>query len=47
MRSIYILMESVAGKEEIDKFMKLGVNHTIDPLEPADLTELGDCLKIF
>lgn len=45
--AIYILMEGVAGKEEIDKSMKLGANHPIGPLELADLIGLDVCLKIL
>ena len=47
MRPIYVLIEGVAGKEEIDKLMKLGANHPMGPLELADLIGLDVCLKIL
>ncbi|MEN3046670.1 MAG: 3-hydroxybutyryl-CoA dehydrogenase [Candidatus Hydrothermales bacterium] len=45
--AIYALMEGVAGKEEIDKVMKLGMNHPMGPLELADLIGLDVCLNIL
>jgi len=36
----FLLQNNVAAKEDIDKAMKLGANHTIGPLELADLIGL-------
>jgi len=43
----YALMEGVAGVEEIDTVMKLGMNHPMGPLELADLIGLDTCLYIM
>ncbi len=45
--AIYTLFEGVAGKEEIDKVMRLGMNHPLGPLELADLIGLDTCLSIM
>ncbi len=38
--AIYVLMEGIATKEEIDNAMKLGYRHPMGPLELADLIGL-------
>ncbi|MBE3589611.1 MAG: 3-hydroxybutyryl-CoA dehydrogenase [Firmicutes bacterium] len=43
----YALMEGVAGREEIDTVMKLGMNHPMGPLELADFIGLDTCLAIM
>lgn len=40
-----ILMEGVASAEDIDKAMKLGLNHPMGPLELADLVGLDTRLR--
>jgi 3-hydroxybutyryl-CoA dehydrogenase len=45
--AIYALYEGVAGKEEIDTVMKLGMNHPMGPLALADLIGLDVCLNIM
>jgi len=45
--AIYLLMEGVASKEEIDLSMKKGANHPIGPLELADFIGLDVCLYIM
>jgi len=45
--AIYTLYEGVAGKEEIDTVMKLGMAHPMGPLQLADFIGLDVCLSIL
>jgi 3-hydroxybutyryl-CoA dehydrogenase len=45
--AVYCVMEGVAGPEEVDAVMKLGMNHPMGPLELADLIGLDTCLHIM
>jgi 3-hydroxybutyryl-CoA dehydrogenase len=45
--AIYSLEEGVAGVEEIDTIMKLGMAHPTGPLQLADLIGLDVCLNII
>ncbi len=45
--AFYALMEGVAGIEEIDEIMKLGMGHPMGPLELADMIGLDVCLEIL
>jgi len=45
--SIYALYEGVAGVEEIDTVMKLGMAHPMGPLQLADFIGLDVCLSIL
>ncbi|GGH67889.1 3-hydroxybutyryl-CoA dehydrogenase [Compostibacillus humi] len=43
--AMYLLMEGVASAKDIDKAMKLGLNHPMGPLELADLVGLDTRLR--
>jgi 3-hydroxybutyryl-CoA dehydrogenase len=45
--AIYTLFEGVAGVEEIDTVMKLGMAHPMGPLQLADFIGLDTCLAIL
>lgn len=45
--AIYTLYEGVAGVDEIDKVMKLGMAHPMGPLQLADFIGLDVCLAIL
>lgn len=45
--AIYSLYEGVAGVEEIDTVMKLGMAHPMGPLQLADFISLDVCLSIL
>ena len=45
--AIYTLFEGVAGVEQIDTVMKLGMAHPMGPLELADFIGLDVCLAIL
>ena len=45
--AIYSLHEGVAGVEEIDTIMKLGMAHPMGPLQLADFIGLDDCHSIL
>jgi 3-hydroxybutyryl-CoA dehydrogenase len=45
--AIYTLQEGVAGVEEIDTVMKLGMSHPMGPLQLADFIGLDVCLNIL
>ena len=45
--AIYSLYEGVAGVEEIDTVMKLGMAHPMGPLQLADFIGLDICLSIM
>jgi 3-hydroxybutyryl-CoA dehydrogenase len=45
--AVYCVMEGVAGPEEVDAVMRLGMNHPIGPLALADLIGLDTCLHIM
>lgn len=45
--AIYALYEGVAGVEEIDNVMKLGMAHPMGPLQLADFIGLDVCLSIL
>ena len=45
--AIYSLHEGVAGVEEIDTIMKLGMAHPMGPLQLADFIGLDVCLYIL
>lgn len=45
--AVFALMEGVAGKEEIDEIMKLGMGHPMGPLELADMVGLDVLLDVL
>ena len=45
--AIYSLHEGVAGVEEIDSVMKLGMSHPMGPLQLADFIGLDVCQAIL
>jgi len=45
--AIYTLFEGVAGVNEIDNVMKLGMSHPMGPLQLADFIGLDVCLSIL
>ena len=45
--AIYSLYEGVAGVQDIDTVMKLGMAHPMGPLQLADFIGLDVCLSIF
>jgi 3-hydroxybutyryl-CoA dehydrogenase len=45
--AIYTLFEGVAGVNEIDTVMKLGMAHPMGPLQLADFIGLDTCLSIL
>jgi len=45
--AVYCLMEGVAGRDEIDTVMKLGMAHPMGPLFLADFIGLDVCLSIM
>ena len=45
--AIYCVMEGVAGPEQVDTVMKLGMSHQIGPLALADLIGLDTCLHVM
>ncbi|MDP9382818.1 MAG: 3-hydroxybutyryl-CoA dehydrogenase [Chloroflexota bacterium] len=45
--AIFALYEGVAGADEIDTVMKLGMNHPMGPLQLADFIGLDVCLDIL
>ena len=45
--AIYSLYEGVAGVDEIDTVMKLGMAHPMGPLQLADFIGLDTCLSIL
>lgn len=45
--AVYVLMEGVASREDIDEGMKLGCNHPIGPLALIDLIGLDTTLAIM
>ncbi|HWB63477.1 MAG TPA: 3-hydroxybutyryl-CoA dehydrogenase [Chitinophagales bacterium] len=45
--AVYTLYEGVAGVEEIDTVMKLGMSHPMGPLQLADFIGLDVCLAIL
>ena len=47
VKAIYSLFEGVAGVEEIDTIMKLGMAHPMGPLQLADFIGLDVCLSIL
>ena len=45
--AVYVLSEGLAGAEEIDLAMQLGLSHPIGPLRLADLIGIDVCLDVM
>lgn len=45
--AIFAVFEGVAGVEEVDTVMKLGLNHPLGPLQLADFLGLDSCLAVM
>ncbi len=45
--AVFCLYDGVGSREDIDKVMKLGMNHPRGPLELADLIGLDTCLSVM
>jgi 3-hydroxybutyryl-CoA dehydrogenase len=45
--AVFCLMEGVAGRDEIDRVMELGMRHPMGPLKLADFIGLDVCLSIL
>jgi 3-hydroxybutyryl-CoA dehydrogenase len=45
--AVYTVYEGIAKSEDVDRVMKLGMNHPMGPLELADLIGLDTCLAIM
>lgn len=45
--AVYTLYEGVGNVRSIDLALKLGANHPMGPLEPADFIGLDTCLAIM
>jgi len=45
--AVYSLYEGIAGVQEIDNIMKLGMAHPMGPLQLADFIGLDVCLSIL
>jgi 3-hydroxybutyryl-CoA dehydrogenase len=45
--AVYVLMEGVASKEDIDAVMRLGMRHPMGPLTLADFIGLDVCIEIL
>ncbi len=45
--AIYVLEDGIASKEDIDKAVRLGLNHPMGPFELADFIGLDICLSIL
>ena len=45
--AVFVLGQSTAGIEDIDKGARLGLNHPMGPLQLADFVGLDTCLDII